>query len=608
MRVLRPLILSTGVSLVIANACFQAPERDFTRGGLGSGGMDASAGGSSGGGSGGTGASSDASSSGGSSGGDGSVTLDGDVPDVTACTENAQCNDGNPCNGEETCSGGACVGGMPLADETACTVPRAVVVTSDGGVLDAGAADAGDAGNAGGLADAAGAGQTVIQTFPGLCFDGSCLQTCDETADCDDTDPCTGQETCDGARGVCVQGVAPTCEDANDCTEDQCHALGGNSMEYECTHELLDGDGDGHADEALGECGDDCNDDDDTVFTGAPEICDNMDNDCDGAIEPGAPYWYVDCDSDGFAEGVDNAVEQCDAPATAPGICGGAGQWVLTAPVNIGSTDCNDANESMFPGNPEICDGFDNDCSGLADDVAPKRWADCDGDGYAASGAQAVFDCDASVPPALCANGTWTTREPVVGSTDCNDANTAVAPWVNDCPGTDGVDDNCDGATDTYRWYRDCDNDGYAVSTSGAANGCTEPAAAADCAGGYTRNYPINMELDCDDENGLVYPYAYYQTTPDPEWGWDYNCDGEVSKQFTATEVADDASCVQGGGDIFFLGCSGTDGWSGTSVPECGETASWSICNCAPCTDGYICLFCSNGCIRDTGDGAQGCR
>jgi hypothetical protein len=68
------------------------------------------------------------------------------------------------------------------------------------------------------------------------------------------------------------------CSDTDPCTDDACSATGG------CTHTPLDHDGDGHGPGPAG-CGDDCNDHDDTVFPGAPELCDGIDNDCNEMID-----------------------------------------------------------------------------------------------------------------------------------------------------------------------------------------------------------------------------------------------------------------------------------------------------------------------------------
>lgn len=71
----------------------------------------------------------------------------------------------------------------------------------------------------------------------------------------------------------------------------------------------------------------DCNDNDASIYPGAPEIFDGKDNDCSGIVDEG-----FDFDHDGYA--------------TVTG-------------------DCNDHDPSIFPGAPEICgDGIDQDCDG----------------------------------------------------------------------------------------------------------------------------------------------------------------------------------------------------------------------------------------------------
>jgi hypothetical protein len=82
-----------------------------------------------------------------------------------------------------------------------------------------------------------------------------------------------------------------TCDDGNVCTADICEPATGN-----CTYpsRVSDNDGDGYLG-ALpgtqpgtpGSCGDDCNDNNANVHPGAPEICDGIDNNCDGNIDEG---------------------------------------------------------------------------------------------------------------------------------------------------------------------------------------------------------------------------------------------------------------------------------------------------------------------------------
>ena len=112
------------------------------------------------------------------------------------------------------------------------------------------------------------------------------------------------------------------------------------------------------------EDGSDCNDNDEQVHPDGVEICDEIDNDCDGEIDINAldmVEYYVDSDGDGYGD------------AAFPEL-----HCALPEGFSENQDDCNDGNFGIYPSAPEICDGLDNDC----DETLPQDEVDGDGDGY----------------------------------------------------------------------------------------------------------------------------------------------------------------------------------------------------------------------------------
>ncbi|MBK9365436.1 MAG: putative metal-binding motif-containing protein [Deltaproteobacteria bacterium] len=132
-----------------------------------------------------------------------------------------------------------------------------------------------------------------------------------------------------------------------------------------------DNDGDGSPE------GEDCDDDDAAVNPDATELCDGLDNNCDGETDEGVKTTaYTDADGDGFGDD-STAAETCEVPDGSTTLGG----------------DCDDTDPSYNPGAAETeCDDpNDYNCDGSV------GYADNDSDGFAAC--QECDDNDAAVNP-----------------------------------------------------------------------------------------------------------------------------------------------------------------------------------------------------------------
>jgi predicted outer membrane repeat protein len=274
---------------------------------------------------------------------------------------------------------------------------------------------------------------------------------------------------CDDSDAAYNPGAAEDdCSDPNDYNCD-------GSVGYQ------DADGDGFA-----AC-EECDDGDRAVFPGAEEICDEIDNDCNGSVDEGVNgTFYADSDGDGYGNPALYR-DACEAPAG----------YVDD------NTDCNDSSGAANPDADEVCDNIDNNCDGHVDEdaaVYADAWfRDADGDGYG----------DAATTRAACDQPAGY----VASASDCDDGAAGVNPGASET--CDEEDDDCDGDVDegvTTTFYADSDGDGFGDAST-TTEACALPAdhVAIDGPG---------LE-DCDDDDSSVHPGARELCD-----GIDSDCDG----------------------------------------------------------------------------------
>jgi hypothetical protein len=255
----------------------------------------------------------------------------------------------------------------------------------------------------------------------------------------------------------------------------------------------------------------DCNDEVADISPAATEACDNLDNDCDGDTD-GA----CDKDQDGYCDEGFVVVGTPDA-------CKGGGG------------DCNDNNGAISPGAQEDCNGVDDDCDSSidADDAdLLKALPNCENQNGVCGGSKKPID--------LCVNGAWGT---------CNDAvyGKHSADFANEVTETtcDDLDNNCDGTVDDKC---DEDQDGFCdklKTIKGTPQICSKGVG------------------DCNDENAAISPAAQEDCN-----GVDDDCDGKFD--------ADDADL-----NNVLPNCENQKGVCGGSKKPASlcQNGNWGACN-----------------------------
>ena len=219
---------------------------------------------------------------------------------------------------------------------------------------------------------------------------------CDGAVDDDDTDvsdPSTWYTDADGDgygdagdwTQACTQPSGTSADDS-DCDDgDASVSPAGtetcNEVDDDCDGDIdegvestyyLDADGDGYGDSSRsteacsapsGYVSDDtdCDDLEAAANPGETEVCDDLDNDCDGHTDDAdssldtstGSTFYEDADGDGYGD-ASSTVDACEEPSG----------------YTEDDTDCDDTDDAVNPGVSDICNGVDDDCDGTTDEDA----------------------------------------------------------------------------------------------------------------------------------------------------------------------------------------------------------------------------------------------
>ena len=329
--------------------------------------------------------------------------------------------------------------------------------------------------------------------------------------DCDDGDPNNVPLDADGDG---LAGCAGDCDETDPSIYLGAPDLSCDGIDHDCLvdRDEIDVDGDGFM-----PCQGDCDDGNDHRYPGASELCNGIDDDCNGA-----PMGLeIDNDGDGFNE------------------CSG--------------NDCDDYQSSIYPGAAEACDGIDNNCNGVLDDQLDADgdgWSTCGADGAIASGDEDCDDNDAGLNlsdsdgDGYVSCPSYVGSDPLIhGGEDCDDLDATRYP----------------GNPAWERWYdadTDCSGDwGNSLRWASNASFSGEAASA-----GIDMVISAAGDVDGDDLDDILIAAPRY-----------YDGQNESGKTylFFGSSVTTASSFSLAAADADFLGSRG--GKAGSSISSAGD-------------------------------------
>ena len=408
--------------------------------------------------------------------------------------------------------------------------------------------------------------------------DSDGFSTCD--GDCDDTDISLnlsdsdgdGQNSCFGDCDDNDAAVYLNAPETCNSFDDDCDGNIDEEDAIDRTAWYADTDGDGEGDGGSVEFAcdqpvgfvanlDDCVDTDAAINTSATEVCDTIDNNCDGQIDDAdanvdlntATEYFQDADFDGYG----NPLQSTFSCLQVPGFV-------------ANPDDCDDSNLLRNPDGFEYCNNIDDNCDGTIDELAVDStdyYVDADGDGHGS-----LVDVGTGYDLNSCPSFDPITNLPInptgYASTndDCEDGDAAISPSASELC-SNGIDENCDGhntagATDVTTFLVDADRDTFG---SGERDSNDELAYALDLCTqpyGYVP-YLVGDSLDCDDGDSNVKPGATElcngqldncasdgsTTVPSDEWDDDGDGRVECTLDVDPLQWADVTLGIVGGDD-----------------------------------------------------------